>query len=269
VERTQELFETNKTLNQRSHEINDSINYAKNIQRAILSKAEDCRKIFPESFALWMPKDAVSGDFYWCYSNQNYGFIAMVDCTGHGVPGALMSIVANQMLDRVVNTYGFIDPNEILFHLDDAIINSLRQETGIVKDGMDIALCRVDKENKILTFAGAQRPLFYYDGTTLNEIPGNKMGVGGFMSGEYLKTFSQTEIHYKEGDIFYLTSDGYYSQFGGENRKKLMKKRFIEHISSIVSLPIAEQEQTLRKYYTEWQGNEEQVDDVLVIGIKM
>jgi PAS domain S-box-containing protein len=269
VERTQELFETNKTLNQRSHEINDSINYAKNIQRAILSKAEDCRKIFPESFALWMPKDAVSGDFYWCYSNQDYGFIAMVDCTGHGVPGALMSIVANQMLDRVVNTYGFIDPKEILFHLDDAIINSLRQETGLVKDGMDIALCRVDKENKILTFSGAQRPLFYYDGTTLNEIPGNKMGVGGFMSGDYLKTFSQTEIHYKEGDTFYLTSDGYYSQFGGENRKKLMKKRFVEHIASIVSLPITEQEQTLRSYYTEWQGNEEQVDDVLVIGIKM
>jgi PAS domain S-box-containing protein len=269
VERTQELFETNKTLNQRSHEISDSINYAKNIQRAILSKAEDCRKIFPESFALWMPKDAVSGDFYWCYSNQSYGFIAMVDCTGHGVPGALMSIVANQMLDRVVNTYGFIDPKEILFHLDDAIVNSLRQETGLVKDGMDIALCRVDKENKILTFAGAQRPLFYYDGTTMNEIPGNKIGVGGFMSGHYLKGFSQTEINYKEGDIFYLTSDGYYSQFGGENRKKLMKKRFIEHITSVVRLPVIEQEQALRKYYAEWQGNEEQVDDVLVIGIKM
>jgi PAS domain S-box-containing protein len=269
VERTQELFETNKMLNQRSHEITDSINYAKNIQRAILSKSEDCRKIFPESFVLWMPKDAVSGDFYWCYSNQDYGFIAMVDCTGHGVPGALMSIIANQMLDRVVNTYGFIDPKEILFHLDDAIINSLRQEAGLVKDGMDIALCRVDKENKVLTFAGAQRPLFYYDGTSMNEIPGNKMGVGGFMSGHYLKTFTQTEINYKEGDIFYLTSDGYYSQFGGENKKKLMKKRFIEHITSVAGLPVIEQERTLSKYYTEWQGNEEQVDDVLVIGIKM
>jgi serine phosphatase RsbU (regulator of sigma subunit) len=193
----------------------------------------------------------------------------MVDCTGHGVPGALMSIIANQMLDRVVNTYGFVDPEEILFHLDDAIVNSLRQDTGIVKDGMDIAICRVDKTNKILTFAGAQRPLFYYDGTTLNEIPGSKLGVGGFMSGESLKTFSQTEIHYKEGDTFYLTSDGYYSQFGGEKRKKLMKKRFVEHLTSIVSMPIIDQKRTLRRYYAEWQGTEEQVDDVLVIGVRL
>ncbi len=145
AERTRELHETNRALNIRNHEMTDSINYAQNIQRAILSQSTDYYKIFPDSFVLWWPKDAVSGDFYWCYSNQQYDFIAVVDCTGHGVPGALMSIIASQTLDRVVNTYGYTEPKEILFRLDEAIVSTLKQETSLLEDGMDILLCRVDK----------------------------------------------------------------------------------------------------------------------------
>lgn len=269
AERTHELYETNRLLNLRNLEITDSINYAQNIQRAILSQSTDYYKIFPDSFVLWWPKDAVSGDFYWCYSNDRYDFIAVVDCTGHGVPGALMSIIASQTLDRIVNAYGYTEPKEILLRLDEDIVRTLKQETSHLEDGMDIVLCRVDKQNKILSFADAQRPLFYYNGTTVNEIPGNKFGVGGFLRDNYLKTFSQTEIHYQEGDCIYLTSDGYYSQFGGTEGKKLMKKRFHNYLSEISCNSMMEQKLLLHQYYNEWRGNEEQVDDVLVIGVKL
>ncbi|MFA7273783.1 MAG: PAS domain S-box protein [Crocinitomicaceae bacterium] len=269
IDRTRELHETNIVLSHRNHEITDSINYAQNIQRAVLSKSEDCRKIFPECFILWLPKDVVSGDFHWCFSNQKYDFIAVVDCTGHGVPGALMSIIANQHLDRVVNMYGFVEPKEILFHLNAAIINSLSQEKTLVNDGMDIALCRVDKKNKTLVFAGAQRPLFYSDGTKIIEIAGSKLGIGGFLGGNEQKQFTQTEINYKAGDSIYLTSDGYYSQFGGDKGKKLMKKRFHDYLSVISTKPIIEQKTLLREYFKAWQLEEEQVDDVLVIGVRL
>lgn len=269
VQRTEELYQMNTVLEHRNHEITDSINYAENIQRAILSKYEDCTRLFPQSFVLWMPKDVVSGDFYWCYSTKKYDFIAVVDCTGHGVPGALMSIIANQMLGKVVGSHGFVEPRDILFHLDDAIISSLHQENGLVKDGMDMALCRVDKEKKELLFAGAQRPLYYHNGNELSEISGSKSGIGGFVSGSDLKIFSQTTIQYKQGDSFYLTSDGYYSQFGGEKGKKMMKKRFFELVSDIAGKPVSEQPELLRDYYIDWQNNEEQTDDVLVIGVKL
>lgn len=269
AERTEELYRMNTVLEHRNHEITDSINYAENIQRAILSKYEDCTRLFPQSFVLWMPKDVVSGDFYWCYSTKKYDFIAVVDCTGHGVPGALMSIIANQMLGKVVGSHGFVEPKDILFHLDDAIISSLHQENGLVKDGMDMALCRVDKEKKELLFAGAQRPLYYHNGNELSEISGSKSGIGGFVSGSDLKIFSQTTIQYKQGDSFYLTSDGYYSQFGGEKGKKMMKKRFFELVSDIAGKPVSEQPELLRDYYIDWQNNEEQTDDVLVIGVRL
>ena len=167
-------------------------------------------------------------------------------------------------------TYGFSEPEEILSHLDNAIVSSLNQQTGLVKDGMDIAICRVDKKNNILTFAGAQRPLFYYDGEKLNELNGSKSAIGGSSEGsDENKSFSQTVINYKLGDSFYLTSDGYYSQFGGDNGKKMMKKRFYEYLSTVTEKPIIEQKTLLREYYKEWQNDEDQVDDVLVIGVRL
>ncbi len=269
IERTEELYKMNHVLELRNLEITDSFNYAQHIQRAILSKTEDCQIIFPDCFVFWMPKEIVSGDFYWCYSNELYDFLAVVDCTGHGVPGALMSIIGNQLLDRVVNTYGFMNPKDILHHLNHAVVSALKQETGKVKDGMDIAIFRVDKKNKELVFAGAQRPLFYFDGNHLTEILGSKEGIGGLLSEGERKTFAETTITYKTGDTFYLTSDGYYSQFGGANGKKMMKNRMKAHLSSIAHTPIHEQKNSLYAYYKEWQGEEEQVDDVLVIGVRM
>ncbi|MBI1288630.1 MAG: PAS domain S-box protein [Flavobacteriales bacterium] len=261
-ERTQELAEKNK-------DILDSIEYSKHIQQAILPKIEDCQKIFPDSFVLWMPRDVVSGDFLWCHFDEQYDFVAVADCTGHGVPGALMSIIANQLLERVVANYRFTRPRDILFHLNEAVIAALQQETGIVKDGMDIALCRVDRINNRLVFAGANLSLFHYDGSQLNELKGSRHGIGGIVTGSGLKRFAETEIPFKKGDRIYLSSDGYYSQFGGENGKKMMKKNMAKHFSNAAEHPISEQQQLLKEYYQTWQKDEIQIDDVLVLGIQL
>lgn len=267
-ERTSELQKTNILLNHTNREITDSINYAKRIQRAILSKSEDCKKIFPNSFVLWKPKSIVSGDFYWCYSNDDYGFIAVADCTGHGVPGALMSIIANQMLDRVVNTYGFLEPKDILSHIDEAITTSLNQENESVRDGLDIILCRVDKKKRLLSFAGALRPLFYFNGEKLDEIPGNKHAIGGAYAKNEAKQFTQHEITYKEGDCIFLTSDGYHSQFNYHTGKKMMKVRMMRVLESVGKKEPRDQQHILSRYFDSWKGHEEQVDDVLIIGVK-
>lgn len=269
VERTQELHDTNQILATKNVEITDSINYAVNIQRAMLSKAEDCFRIFPDSFLFWRPKDIVSGDFCWCYSNGTFDFVAVVDCTGHGVPGALMSLIANQMFDRVVNIEGVLEPKEILEQLNHAIVTSLNQETGLVKDGMDLALCRIDKQNSELKFAGAQLPMYYFNNGELIVVEGSKAGIGGLISEDRPKQFIQETIKYNAGDTFYLTSDGYYDQFGGDRGKKMMKKRFRELLSTVVSKPIQTQPIPLGEYLDEWRGDEEQVDDVMVIGVRL
>jgi PAS domain S-box-containing protein len=260
--RTEDLELANK-------KINDSINYAQNIQLAILSKPDDCFKVFPESFMLWKPKDVVSGDFMWSHSNDKYKYIAVIDCTGHGVPGALLSIVAKQILDRIVITEGIEDPQNILINLDRAIISTLRQDNNAATDGMDIALCRIDQKNKFIVFAGAQRPLFYFNSKSIIEIPGSKLGIGGIMGINGKKSFNQIGFQYEPGQVVYLTSDGYYAQFGGKEGKKLMKSRFSDYLLDISNKPITEQGGLLNQHLVAWQGEEEQVDDVLVIGIQL
>ncbi|MFA7274057.1 MAG: PAS domain S-box protein [Crocinitomicaceae bacterium] len=260
--RTIDLQDANK-------KINDSINYAHNIQMALLTKSEDCLKIFPKSFVLWSPKDAVSGDLFWCHTDEKYNYIAAIDCTGHGVPGALLSIVAKQTLDTIVISNGILEPKDILFRLDEVIVNSLHQHSKLVKDGMDIVFCRIEKATNSIEFAGAQRPLFYFDGATILEFPGNKLGIGGFWKENEVKRFEQTQIQGKAGDVLYLSSDGYYAQFGGKNGKKLMKRNFSNYLLSVANEPIRSQENLLRDHLINWQGKEEQVDDILVVGIEL
>lgn len=249
--------------------INDSINYAQKIQLALLPKSEDCAVIFPKSFVLWSPKDVVSGDLFWCHTDEKYNYIAAIDCTGHGVPGALLSIVAKQTLDSIVISAGIIEPKDILFRLDEVIVNSLHQHSKLVKDGMDIVFCRIDKATNSIQFAGAQRPLMYFDGECLFEISGSTIGIGGFLRENEVKNFEQTQIQGKAGDLLYLSTDGYYAQFGGENGKKLMKRNFSSYLFSVANEPIRAQENLLRDHLKNWQGNEEQVDDILVVGIEL
>ncbi len=268
-ERTRELSEANKTLNHRNHEITDSINYARRIQSAILHQPEEIEKYFPKSFVLWKPKDIISGDFYWHYVKNGYRYIAAIDCTGHGVPGALMSMIGNQLLANIIIENGLIEPAQVLTLLDEAIIRSLKQETGMVKDGMDIALCRIENEGSSLLFAGALRPLFFHNGESLEEIAGSKYPVGSYYLMDHPKEFSQVSIQLKPGNVIYLTSDGYYSQFGDSNGKKMMKRRFREVLASLNGMPMPQQRIALSNYFEEWKGPLEQVDNVLVVGIEL
>lgn len=269
-ERTWALTYANKALAHKNLEMTNSLKYAKLIQRALLSKLAEYKAIFPESFVLWMPKDIVSGDFYWHYHKDGQYYIAAVDCTGHGVPGAFMSMIGHQLLNRIVVEEGKTEPAEILKELDEGIMKAMQSETGReMNDGMDIAFCRVDKTDNKLVFAGALRPLFYHNGNKLKEIPGSRFPLGGFYNYTGNKEFEQHTINYKSGDSIYLSSDGYYSQFGGETGKKMMKKAFTNLLTEAVPKPIEEQYDMLKDHLIEWKGSQEQVDDVLVIGIKL
>lgn len=267
--RTAELFESNHALELRNNEITDSINYAEYIQRAVLSKEEDCAALFPESFVLWMPKDVVSGDFFWCHSDDKYDYMAVADCTGHGVPGAFMSIISNQYLQNIVIGQGITQPKHILSTLNELLISGLKQKTGIVNDGMDIVIVRINKQNNTMIFAGAQRPLLLFSENELKSIEGNKFGIGGFLIADNHKEFDEIEVPYAKGDIAYLTTDGYSSQFGGKKGKKMMKKRMEKYILSHANDPLPLQKEKLLEYYKDWQANEEQVDDVLIIGVQL
>lgn len=268
--RTRELSKLNNNLVLKNMEMTNSLRYAQLIQRALLTKLAECRILFPESFVLWLPKDIVSGDFYWHHKIDNKYYIACVDCTGHGVPGAFMSMIGHQLLNKIVIEEGCTEPADVLKKMDAGIINAMQNETGMeMSDGMDIAFCRVDKEASELTFAGALRPLFYHNGNSLKEINGSKFPLGGMYNKFNDKDFRQQTVSYKNGDSIYLTSDGYYSQFGGTSGKKMMKRQFTQLLGNIGNKPIEEQYNSLRDHLNEWKGSEEQVDDVLVIGIKL
>lgn len=269
LERTKELFNINVVLKTHNQDISDSINYANNIQKAILPKVEDLPKMFAESFILWMPKDVVSGDFYWGHEDEKYKYIAAIDCTGHGVPGALMSIIANQTLDRIIASDQNVEPCDVLNNLNKLITQSLNQKNDLIKDGMDMAFIRFEKATMKITFAGAQRPIYYFDQNKIQEIPGNDAGIGEFSDLSKREVFTQVTFQTKIGDIVYLNSDGYYSQFGGLKGKKMLKRRYLELLEQNANLPMKIQKEALNKFFLKWKGKEEQVDDVIVIGIKI
>lgn len=267
--RTAELSKANTLLAHRNKEITDGINYARRIQKAIFNKPIDAADCFKGTFMLLMPKDIVSGDFFWHYDLDNMHFLAAVDCTEHGVPGALMSMIAHQFLSNIIVEQNCYEPAEILKQLDKKLMNTLHQHLlDEVRDGMDIALCRIDENKNTIHFAGALRPLFYFNGNNLQEIPGSKNGIGGFAIEHTDKIFRQTDFTYKTGDCIYLTSDGYYSQFNHYTGKKMMKNRMRNVLESVAKKHVDEQQTILKRYFNEWKGEDEQVDDVLVVGVK-
>jgi|GEM_PF-1875432 len=256
-------------LEEKSKEITDGINYARRIQKAIIHKPFETANRFNGRFNLLIPKDIICGDFFWHYDVHDMHFIAAVDCTGHGVPGALMSMIGHQFLNQVMVEHKCYEPSEILTLLDHKLVDALHQYSeDMVRDGMDIALCRIDKKEKQILFSGACRPLFYFNGTQLEEIPGSKNAIGGYHNIGIEKTFNQQSIRYKEGDCIYLTSDGYYSQFNHATDKKMMKRRLFNILESIATKDAEEQHLILKRYFNEWKGDAEQVDDVLVVGVK-
>ncbi|HXC04475.1 MAG TPA: two-component regulator propeller domain-containing protein, partial [Bacteroidia bacterium] len=268
-ERTVELKGANDQLSLAFNDIKDSINYARRIQQAILPLENEIRKELPEHFIYFRPRDVVSGDFYWFNKKNDTLFIAACDCTGHGVPGAFMSIIGNSLLNEIAHETSISEPAYVLNTLRDKIILALKQHTSEQesKDGMDMVLCCIDRKNKKLVFAGANNPLYVIRNKELREFKGNKQPIGVY--GDVLKPFTSTEIAIDSGDLIYLFSDGYPDQFGGVKGKKFLYTRFKELLISISGLPMKQQQEEMDKVFQTWKGDLEQVDDVLVIGIRI
>ena len=267
AERTSELKSANTNLNIAIEEIKDSVNYAERIQSSILPDKSVIKDYLPNHFILFKPRDVVSGDFYWFNQLEDKLFFACVDCTGHGVPGAFMSMIGNSLLNEIILTKKITSPSAILSSLNRSIFKVLKQNTSQSRDGMDMALCMIDKKNNTLTYAGANRELLHIRNHQLTEIKPTKSAIGGFTDSNTV--FPETVIHLEPDDLFYMSTDGYADQFGGEKGKKLMTKNYKDFLIQIHSLSMDEQQKALDEKISNWMGNAyAQVDDILVIGIK-
>lgn len=270
TQRQKKVIEQSKAIiEEKNKDITDSINYAKRIQNAKFSQKSDLQLTFKDSFILFKPKDIVSGDFYFFSNRDQSFFIAAADCTGHGVPGAFMSLIGIEKLDECVKQSNKV--SEILQNLNKAIKTSLKQNDHDTssRDGMDIALCSIDLTNHSLNYAGANRPLWLIRKDSLNveEIKATKKAIGGLTDNDQF--FQTHECKLNKGDTFYIFSDGFADQFSGTDGKKLMTKNFKEILSQIQNLSLSEQEQYLDEYLEKWKSGTEQVDDILVIGIRI
>jgi serine phosphatase RsbU (regulator of sigma subunit)/Tfp pilus assembly protein PilF len=265
-----EIIAKQKTIvEEKNKDITDSIHYAQRIQSAVLPSDEMRKHIFPDSFILFRPKDIVSGDFYWASEKNKKKIIAIVDCTGHGVPGAFMSLIGSAFLNEIVNELGILDPAEILHQLRDRVIRALKQtETGSTsRDGMDAVVCVIDEEMDCLRFACANNPLWLMRDGAMMEFQADKIPVGTH-EGD-LKPFTLQTLNLKTGDQLYMFSDGYADQFGGPKGKKFKYKALKELLLNIQHLSMAEQEKRLGHCLEDWKGNISQVDDILVMGIRI
>lgn len=269
TERTVELKQANDQLSLAFQDIKDSINYAKKIQDAILPLDEEIKKALPQSFVLFKPRDVVSGDFYWFNKKDDKIYIAAVDCTGHGVPGAFMSMIGNSLLNEIVSKKGTNDAASILKRLHQGVRKSLKQDRDSYesKDGMDLALAVIDTTTNILQYSGAKRPMFHYNNGFFEEIKADKQSIGGLEMEDHY-TFTNHNFELKKGDTFYLFTDGYVDQFGGEKGKKFSTKRLKETLEGMQPLSMKEQKQELNSIIDNWKSEVEQIDDILVIGIR-
>jgi serine phosphatase RsbU (regulator of sigma subunit) len=254
----------------KNKEITDSIKYAKRLQEAILPPSALVKRLLPDSFVLYKPKDIVSGDFYFVEEWGGKVFVAAVDCTGHGVPGAFMSIVGYNLLNQALNVYGLEKPFLILNDLNKNISKMLHQsqEDSAVKDGMDICLISLDKEKKILEYAGAYNPLWIVRKGELIELKPDKFPVGAFL-GEDIKYFTHNMFQLEPDDMLYLFTDGYADQFGGPAGKKFKYKQLQQLMITNSVKAVNEQYLGFDETFEKWKGNLEQIDDILMIGIKI
>ncbi len=247
-------------------EIADSIRYASNIQAALLPDADYFKRLLPDSFILNLPRDVVSGDFYWITKVQNRIAVTAADCTGHGVPGAFMSIMGINFLNQITS-YCIPAANKILNQLREYVMKALHQTgmAGEQKDGIDMALCVIDTEARVIEFSGANNPIFFFKNGEMIEIKGDRMPIG--VSPLEEESFTKHELNLDEIDSFYIFSDGYSDQFGGEDYKKLKMKGFREIIRSVHDKKIGKQVEILVDKLDDWKGNNRQIDDILVLGI--
>jgi len=291
AEKSEQLSTALKKIAHQNQNITQSINYARGIQKALLPKPEQLSEHINESFILFKPRDIVSGDFYWFReidaksdifkifgmhrmakdkddSNPEHKkfIISAVDCTGHGVPGAFMSMIGYNLLDEITNK-GISRPDLILEELHRGVRFTLKQKETNNQDGMDMAICVIDKESKTLEYAGAKNPLIYIQNDEVFQIKGDKNGIGGKIDDH---KFEMHTIKVSSPTWFYIFSDGYIDQFGGDNGRKFMIKTFREYLFDIYNKPAEEQRKLLDHKLKEWRGSKfNQIDDILVIGFKL
>jgi CheY-like chemotaxis protein len=270
-----EAFEELQVIQEQLLDINtmlvESIQYSQRIQEAIIPSEAALQIVFPQSFAYFQPKSIVSGDFYWVFESENYKFLAVGDCTGHGVPGAFMSLLGISALTKIVEDQKIVDPGLILNRIDHEIQRVLKQQsdsTSVIRDGMDIIVCCFDINNQVLHFASAQRPLLMYRSGQIEMFEAMRQSIG--YDGYHMKTaFMTCHVPLKAGDTFYLYSDGITDQFGGESGRKFTPKRLRHFLGDCANQPLAIQKNNLIDLLRSWKGYYDQTDDMTLIGIKI
>jgi serine phosphatase RsbU (regulator of sigma subunit) len=276
ITQKQEIERQRDKIKEKNEQITSSITYAERIQKAILPNLDDIHEALPDSFILFKPRDIVSGDFYWFAEAQGKMLISAIDCTGHGVPGAFMSMIGNTLLNEIVHHKGIVSSNEILNQLHKGIYTSLRQHESGSKDGMDMTMCVIDKKKKTLEFSGASNPLVYIQEGNLHRVKGDVMPIGGnFANKNSYTSFTKHIIDCSKETCFYIFSDGFQDQFGGPKDMKFMAKRMAKLITNIHSQPMFVQKEILYEALIDWMGGDgeyakyRQVDDILVIGVRL
>lgn len=253
-------------LHEKNQEITDSISYAKRIQSAVLPSYSLVQEHFKDSFILYKPRDIVSGDFYWFEKKGDILLIAVADCTGHGVPGAMLSVVCSNALYRSVNEFDLTVPGSILDKTRELVLESLAKSGEGINDGMDISLCAVHAKTGRVTWSGANTNLWYLRDNALCEVKSHKQPIGRTNAPS---PFPTHEIPISKGDIFYLLTDGFADQFGGDKGKKFKRRQLEALLHATGSMPLATQQRTLNHVFENWKGKLEQVDDVTIVGIRI
>ena len=256
-------------IEEKQQEISDSINYAKRIQDAMMTSSVYLKDTLPKSFIFFKPKDVVSGDFYWIHKDQDENiFFTVADCTGHGVPGAFMSMIGTSLLNEIIIEKGIKDTDKILFEMRTQIIKSLNQEEeGAQKDGMDISLCKLNMKKKIVEFSGAHNSLIHVSGEELKTYRGDHQPVGLLLGDK--KPFTKHKVKLKKDDMLYIYSDGYQDQFGGKKGKKYMAAKFKQQLSKLSKETEDQQLVMLGQEFSSWINDYEQIDDVCVMGVRI
>lgn len=264
-----EVVEQRDKIASQRKDILDDIRYSKRIQEAIFPTQEYLQQILPEYFILNLPRNIVSGDFYWAGETQTHKVVAVADCTGHGISGAFMTMAGTAFLNEILSRYPTtIQANEILFELRKLVMKLLKQkgEEGEAADGMDISLILIDNEKQTIQFAGANNPLYLIRNDELTVYKGDRMPIGIHIF--YDKPFTNNDFDFKKGDSIYMFSDGFADQFGGPRNKKFRYSNFQELLLKIHNSPLKEQKEALERTIVSWKGNNDQVDDILIMGIR-
>jgi len=260
------LTHKNNVIEEKQKEILDSITYAKRIQSAILPQPKLFKQFLEDSFVLYKPKDIVAGDFYWLEVVGDNVLFAAADCTGHGVPGAMVSVVCNNGLNRAVREFGLTNPNEILDKTRELVIQEFEKSDEDVKDGMDISLCALDIKTYSLKWSGANNPLWVLRNNEIIEYKADKQPIGKHFDA---KPFTFFETNLQKNDIIFIFTDGFQDQFGGAKEKKYRVSQMRELFLSIVDKNMEEQLKIIDASFESWKGDLEQIDDVCIIGVRV